>query len=671
MTELGTVLLVVGLGATVASTLANIYASWAESARWLIRGRWFTYLSAGVVLAALALLVYYFLTDSFFIAYVAENSMRSQPLAYKLSAVWSGQSGSLLLWAAFLAGFGAIVARTKRVPKLTGYATGIIMLTVVFFLTVLLVTDPFVRTLEAYPNLTMVPQDGMGINPMLQNPGMFFHPPTLYVGYAGFVVPFAFAVAGLLAGRQDWVEHTRRWTVFSWIFLTVGIVVGAWWAYVILGWGGYWAWDPVENASLLPWLTGTAFLHSVMIHERRGRLKVWNHLLIVATYLLTIYGVFLTRSGIVQSVHSFARSQIAPFFVGFMGIVLVSWITLIIWRWDDVTVDGPLSESVISKEMSFLLNNLVLLGLAFVVFWGTSFPFMSELLLGETVSIGTSFYNQLTPPLAVGLLFLLAVCPLIPWQRTNLAQLRYRFEPAAVAGVTAGIAGGFFFTSITGLVLGLLFFVAGTHLYDVYRTYRVTVLHERDIGAVRRFFMMVWNNRRRYGGYIVHFGIIVIVLGITWSTVFAVSDTVAVGPDSRAEIPGGYSVELAGFQNESMGNHYSAGPNLDVYDSSGQFVYQATPRLDTYPRRDTTLRDPDIWGTTARDLYFIYNGVRNGMVQLEVKYLPFVSLLWWGSGIVVAGGLLALWPEIGGTSEREIGGRPPEESDAPSEEVDE
>lgn len=648
MTELGTTLLIVGLGATVTAALANIYASWAESGRWLTRGRWLTYLASGVVVAALTLLVNYFLTDSFFIAYVAENSMRSQPFTYKLSALWGGQSGSLLLWAALLAFFGAVVARTKRVPKLTGYATGVIMLTVVFFLMTLLVTDPFVRTLEAYPNLTMVPQDGMGINPMLQNPGMFFHPPTLYIGYAGFVVPFAFAVAGLLAGKQNWVDYTRRWTVFSWIFLTIGIVVGGWWAYVILGWGGYWAWDPIENASLLPWLTGTAFLHSVMIHERRGRLKVWNHLLIVATYLLTIYGVFLTRSGIVESVHTFAKSEIGPYFVAFMGVALISWIALMAWRWDDVTVDGPLSESVVSKEMSFLLNNLVLLGLAFVVFWGTSYPFMSELLLGQKVSIGTSFYNQLTPPLAVGLLILLGVCPLIPWQRANLATLRRRFEPATYAGVTAGIAGGFLYSTVAGLVLGLLFFVAATHIYEIYRTYRVTILHERDIGPARRFFLMIWNNRRRYGGYVVHFGVLIVVLGITWSTVFVVSDTVQVSPNGQSQIPGDYSVELVGFENESMGNHYSVGPNLNVYDSSGQYVYQATPRLDTYPRRDNTLRDPDIWGSTARDLYFIFNGARDGVVHLEVKYMPFVALIWWGSGIVVAGGLLALWPELGG-----------------------
>lgn len=643
MATIGTTLLVVGLLATAASAVANLYASWAESGRWLWRGRWFTYAAAAAVLAALGLLGYYFLTDEFSVAYVAANSMRSQPVPYKVSAIWGGQSGSLLLWAALLAGFGAIVARTKRVPKLSGYATGVIMLTVVFFLSVLLVSSPFARTTVVY-DLVRVPADGMGINPMLQNPGMFFHPPTLYIGYAGFVVPFAFAMAGLLSGSDDWVDYTRRWTIFSWLFLTIGIVIGAWWAYVILGWGGYWAWDPVENASLLPWLTGTAFLHSVMIHERRGRLRVWNHLLIVATYLLTIYGVFLTRSGIVESVHSFAESDIAPFFVGFMGIALVSWVAVMVWRWESLTVDAPLSESVVSKEMSFLVNNLVLLGLAFVVFWGTSFPFMSELLLGEKVSIGTSFYDQLTPPLAVGLLVLLGVCPLIPWQRTNLTQLRRRFEAPAYAGVTAGVAGGFLYSSVTGMVLGLLFFVAGTHIYDVYRTYRVTVLHERAIGPVKRFFLMVWNNRRRYGGYLVHFGVLIIVLGITWSTVFAVSDRVAVGPDTQASVPGEYTVELVDFTNETRGNHYSVGPTLNVYDRSGAMVYEATPHVDTYFRRDQTLRDPDIWGTTARDLYFIYNGVQDGVVHLEVKHMPLVALLWWGSGIVVAGGLLALWP---------------------------
>ncbi|MFB6266283.1 MAG: heme lyase CcmF/NrfE family subunit, partial [Halodesulfurarchaeum sp.] len=376
MVEIGTILLAVGFGATVASATTNAYASWTESRDWLVRGRLFTYLAAAAVLAALGLLIWYFLTDAFRIAYVAENSMRSQPLPYKLSALWSGQSGSLLLWTGFLAVFAAVVARTKDVPKLSGYASAVIMLTQVFFLVLLLVSDPFQRTVDAY-NLARPPADGIGLNPLLQNPGMFFHPPTLYAGYAGFVIPFAFAVAGLLTRDESWVEHTRRWTVFAWLFLSIGILIGAWWAYVILGWGGYWAWDPVENASLLPWLTGTAFLHSVMIQERRGRLRIWNHLLIVGTYLLTIYGVFLTRSGIVTSVHSFARSAIAPYFVAFMAIAVVSWGALLAWRWEDVTVDGPLSDSIVSKEVSFLLNNLVLLGLTFVVFWGTSFPFLS------------------------------------------------------------------------------------------------------------------------------------------------------------------------------------------------------------------------------------------------------------------------------------------------------
>ncbi|MFB6095196.1 MAG: heme lyase CcmF/NrfE family subunit, partial [Halodesulfurarchaeum sp.] len=448
----------------------------------------------------------------------------------------SGQSGSLLLWTGFLAVFAAVVARTKDVPKLSGYASAVIMLTQVFFLVLLLVSDPFQRTVDAY-NLARPPADGIGLNPLLQNPGMFFHPPTLYAGYAGFVIPFAFAVAGLLTRDESWVEHTRRWTIFAWLFLSIGILIGAWWAYVILGWGGYWAWDPVENASLLPWLTGTAFLHSVMIQERRGRLRIWNHLLIVGTYLLTIYGVFLTRSGIVTSVHSFSRSAIAPYFVAFMAIAVVSWGALLAWRWEDVTVDGPLSDSIVSKEVSFLLNNLVLLGLTFVVFWGTSFPFLSTLLLGSKVSIGTTFYNELTPPLAVPLLVLLGICPLIPWQRASLSQLRERFALPAWGGLVAGVAGAWLYRPVAGLVLGVVLFVVGTHVYDTYRTYRVSVLHEREMGRAARFLRMVWNNRRRYGGYVVHIGVLFIVVGITWSTVFAVSETVSVGPGERVAVP--------------------------------------------------------------------------------------------------------------------------------------
>lgn len=651
---LGTFLLMVALISAGISIVGTSYGSFIENTRYYRIGRYATYVAAGATGTALALLFYYFLTDNFAIAYVAQNSMIEQSILYKISGVWGGQAGSLLLWASFLAVFGAVVVRTKRQSKLVGYATSIIMATLVFFLVLMNGTsNPFLHSVDLW-NLPRPPTDGTGLNPMLRNPGMFVHPPTLYAGYAGIVVPFAFAISGLLTRDDDWVDFTRRWTVFSWVFLGIGILVGGWWAYVILGWGGYWAWDPVENASLLPWLTATAFLHSVMIQEKRGGFKIWNQVLIILTYLLTIYGVFLTRSGIIESVHSFSEGNMGIYLVAFIGVVGVLSVGLLAYRWEYLRLGEELSQSYFSKEVSFLLNNLALLVVAFVVWWGTSYPFLSELFLGKTVNIGTSFYNQLTPPFAIGLLFVMGVCPLIPWQRASLPVLRRRFSKPLIGSVLIGVLAFLLTTALAAILLTVVSFVALTHVQDMARIVRTNVDTRGEETVIDRMSTILWKNRRRFGGYVVHFGVLLLIVGIAWSSMFAVADTQAYSMGESSDVPGEYTVKLTDFQRQQVGAHTEEGPVFSVF-SDGEFVRKVQPTLNEYPNSENTLSDPVIFGNLQRDMYFIYKGTTEGQAVLKVKRLPFVKLIWVGGMTLVVGGIFAIWPAF---NQRENGSGP-------------
>jgi cytochrome c-type biogenesis protein CcmF len=374
----------------------------------------------------MAALVVAFITRDFSLEYVAQYTNRTLPMFYTISAVWAGQSGSLLLWAWLLCLFAAIVVwqNRRKNRKLLPYVLGTILFTAFFFFGLMVyATSPFAR-------LPQPAADGNGLNPMLQNPGMVMHPPTLYLGYVGFTVPFAFALAALLANRLDaqWIRSTRRWTLFSWLFLTLGNLFGAKWAYVELGWGGYWAWDPVENASLMPWLTGTAFLHSVMIQEKRGMLKVWNLVLVILTFGLTIFGTFITRSGIISSVHSFGVSNLGPLFLIFLGAILLVALGLLWWRWPQLKSENQL-EALVSRESSFLFNNLLLVGMAFAVFWGTIFPIISEAVRGVKITVGPPFFNQVNVPIGLALLALTGICPLIAWRKASERNLRRSFTP--------------------------------------------------------------------------------------------------------------------------------------------------------------------------------------------------------------------------------------------------
>ncbi|MEP7227272.1 MAG: cytochrome c-type biogenesis CcmF C-terminal domain-containing protein, partial [Gemmatimonadales bacterium] len=447
------------------------------------------------------------ISHDFNMEYVAAYTSRNLPSSYIFSAFWAGQKGSLLFWAVVLSLFSsaAQLLTPRRFDYLMPYVAGVTAAVITFFVTVMIfAADPFER-------LAFTPADGRGLNPQLQNVGMVIHPPMLYLGYISLTIPFAFAMAALLSRRLDtgWIHAIRKWTLVSWLFLGIGITLGMWWAYVELGWGGYWAWDPVENASLLPWLTMTAFLHSVMIQEKRGMLKRWNFSLIIGTFLLSIFGTFITRSGVIASVHSFTQSNVGYFFLAFLVIAAVLAFTLLYTRWALLEPDVQL-ESVVSREAAFLFNNLLLVGIAFSVLWGTLFPILSELVRGTKITVGVPFFNRVNVPLGLLLLGLTGVGPLIAWRKASTSNLRRQFIAPLVSGlVTLGalLAVGVrdFYATVA---LSLAGFVAGTIVQEFYRGVRARRrMHGESIPLA--FAHLIGRNRRRYGGYIVHVAVLI------------------------------------------------------------------------------------------------------------------------------------------------------------------
>jgi cytochrome c-type biogenesis protein CcmF len=479
----------------------------------------------GLVTLAVASLEYFFFTDNFSMAYVAAHSNRALPVFYKFAALWAGQEGSLLFWTWLLSTyvFLALLVNRNKHPELLPYA-GVVMAGVqIFFLTLNnFVASPFgvLGGPDASGTIRLATLgDGHGLNPLLQYPEMVIHPPMLYLGYTGFTIPFAFALAALL-GRypgEKWIHITRRWTMIAWCFQSIGILLGAHWAYAVLGWGGYWAWDPVENASLLPWITGTAFLHSVMMQEKRGMLKVWNIWLVFTTFMLCILGTLLTRSGVISSVHAFAQSSIGNWFVGFLAIVFI----VCFWAYwvnrDYLRSDNAL-DSLVSRESSFLFNNLILLAACFAVLWGTLFPVISEWVVGNKISVGPPFFNKVNIPIALFLLLLTGVGPLLAWRKTSFDALRRNFAWPVIIGVLSGIvAFAFGFREIYALIcLILCVFVTLSIASEFYRGARVIAARDGSnlLTAVGDLTM---RNTRRYGGYIVHFGMVLIFIGIAGS----------------------------------------------------------------------------------------------------------------------------------------------------------
>ncbi|HEY6442964.1 MAG TPA: heme lyase CcmF/NrfE family subunit [Candidatus Acidoferrales bacterium] len=606
----------------------------------------------GLVTLAVAALEYFFFTDNFSLAYVAEHSNRALPLFYKFASLWSGQEGSLLFWSWLLSiyAFCALFLNRKKHPELMPYVGVTLAGVQIFFLVLnVFVASPFhiLAGADASGAMHMATvSEGSGLNPLLQYPEMVIHPPMLYLGYTGFTVPFAFAMGALL-GRypgEKWIHITRRWTMVAWGLLTVGILLGAHWAYAVLGWGGYWAWDPVENASLLPWITGTAFLHSVMMQEKRGMMKVWNVWLVFITFMLCILGTMLTRSGVVSSVHAFAESSIGGWFVAFLGIVFVACLAAWYKNRDYLRSDNQM-DSLVSRESSFLFNNLILLAACFAVLWGTLFPVLSEWVTGNKISVGPPFFNKVNVPIALFLLFLTGVGPLLAWRKTSYDALRRNFAWPLAAGLAAGVVAfalGFReFYPLVCLILSV--FVTLTIASEFYRGARV--ISSRDgtniLTAVGELTM---RNTRRYGGYIVHFGMVLVFIGITGSA-FNQDIQKDMGPGQSLSI-GPYTILCQDFDQLANNNYQSERATLEVF-RKGKSEMMLYPERRFFLASQVTETIVANESSPLRDLYVVYAG-RSPDTNKPVihAYLnPLVKWIWFGGIVVVLGTGLAMIPD--------------------------
>src|SRR5271168_3505824 len=601
-----------------------------------------------VSVAAFALLWAAFNND-FSVAYILHHSNRALPGPYKFAALWSGQEGSLLLWAWLLATYGLVLRLRHKVDvRLTAFASTILAGIQLFFLLLLnFAATPFSLVSG------QIPADGFGLNPLLQYPEMVIHPPMLYLGYVGFSVPFAFALGALMMRYpgEKWIHITRRWTMVTWLFLTCGIVLGMHWAYAVLGWGGYWGWDPVENASLMPWLTGTAFLHSVMMQEKRGMMKSWNVWLIFSTFLLTVLGTLLTRSGLVSSVHAFAESNIGTWFWVFMVIVLAVSIFTFVLNRDHLKTEHKL-EALVSRASSFLFNNLVLLAACFTILWGTLFPVLSEYVQGNKVTMGAPWYNRVAVPIGLFLLFLTGVGPVLAWRSTSFKSIRRNFVLPTVAGVVTAIVliivgarpwqdeGAFY--SLVCYSLGAMVITAISSEF-----LRGAAVIQRHTGQnlFASMLQLTRRNSRRYGGYVVHLGIVVMFIGFAGQA-FNQSVEKELGNGDAINI-GPYRLVSQSFTQDTNPNYDTEYSLLDVY-RKGEKVTQLAPERRFYQASQTTQTMVANHSTLAWDLYVVYEGKNpdSGLPIIKVFLNPLVAWIWIGVFIVIAGTATALTPNL-------------------------
>jgi cytochrome c-type biogenesis protein CcmF len=638
-----------GYAATVAALVLAVYGS--AAAAWsAAKGRADLRLSAeraaiGVwllVLTCMALLVYAFLTFDFSVRYVAGNTNLGTPFYYRITAVWGALEGSIILWAFMLSIYTLIVvARYRRTqPQLYPWVLAVMLGISAFFLLVMTVPAP------PFQRLSPIPPDGRGLNPLLEDSGMITHPVALYLGFTGFTVPFAFAMAALIIGRtgDEWITITRRWTIVAWYFLSLGLLIGGWWSYHVLGWGGYWAWDPVENAAFMPWLTGTAFLHSVMIQERRRMLKLWNLTLIILTFSLTLFGTFLTRSGIIGSVHAFSQGSVGQFFLGFLALVVLGAFSLLAWRLDRLHAQGEL-DSIVSRESAFLLNNLFLVAAAFTVFFGTVFPLLSEAVKGTKVSVGAPFFNLVNIPIFLALIFLMGVGPLIAWRRASSENLRRNFLRPLVIGIAAaavcrllGVA-----NALVLLCLALVVFVATTIALDFARAARAR--RRTGDGWLEATWGLALRQNRRYGGFVVHLGILVVALGVAGSQAWSTQTEATLDRGESMELAG-YTIRFDGLQAAEESNHFKVIGTFTVSDRKGPYTV-LTPAKKFYPQEQSPIAAVDYRLGFMEDLYLVLGEfARDGShATIKVQVNRMVSWLWIGGLVLTLGAALAIVPE--------------------------
>ncbi len=595
-----------------------------------------------VTLAASAL-IFALVTTDFSLRYVASNTTRATPIYYRVTGLWGALEGSLLLWEWILIIFSAIVAWVyrRRHRELMPWVLMIFSIVSTFFLIVIgFVSNPF-------ETLLPVPANGRGLNPLLEDANMMTHPPLLYTGFVGLTVPFAFAMAALIIGKVDeaWIVTTRRWTITAWFFLTAGNLVGAWWSYHVLGWGGYWAWDPVENAAFMPWLPATAFLHSVQVQERRRMLKVWNLSLIIIAFSLTIFGTFLTRSGILSSIHAFSSGPVGTVFLGFLAFVLLGSFGLLAYR-ADLLKGQPELDSMVSRESAFVLNNIVLVSALFTIFLGTIFPLISEAVAGVQVSVGAPYFNSVTIPIFLFLVFLMAVGPMIAWRRASWDNIKRNFLWPAVASLALAL--GLLIWRIDQFLplLGftLLGFVAFTIIYDT----ALALSARRRIageGMLRGLATLMRRNQRRYGGLVVHLGVVLIMLGIAGSMTYSREREATLELNQSLSV-GDYRVQFEGLSGTQQPTHVRVEGSFRVFHR-GQDEGLLQPALKFFPNQQSPIGRATHLSSLGEDIYLILSGfseVDRNQATVKVLVRPLVVWMWIGGFIIAIGTMICILP---------------------------
>ena len=664
--NLGYSALVITLLVSLFGIVASVYGVTRKKPAWVDSARNAMLLTFPLLTISAVSIILLLIGDHYEVEYVANVTSRSMPTYLKITALWGGQSGSLLFWSWLMAAFASAVTLRKwdRDREFLPWVIVVALVTLVFFISLnVFVENPFSR-LWALPtgqvekmmfqpanSQLYVPQDGRGLNPLLRHPGMVIHPPMLYLGFVSFIIPFSFAIASLITGRSDdrWIRITRRWTLWAWMFLSLGLVLGGRWAYDVLGWGGYWGWDPVEIAAFMPWLTGTAFLHSVMIQEKRGMFKQWNMVLIILTYDLVIFGTFLTRSGVLSSVHAFAESAIGPLFFGFIGFTLAGSLGLLMYRWNNLKGETEL-RSWLSREALFLLNNLLFMGILVVCFWGVIFPLVSELITGQKVTVGPPFYERANGPLMAGLLLLMAIAPLSGWGLSTYKTIgRLIWKPTVAA----------FLSVITALIVGIRnpyallgFFLVSLVLFvTLYEYWRGANARRKRHGEshLQALWTLAKRDRRRYGGYLIHIAMAMMSIGIIGIEMF---QTETQGTLSQTET---LTLDEYTIQYDSLsvfdvpGGRNVARAVISVY-KDGEFLKELYPRRDYYYDSNQPMTIPAVHSSIEDDFYIIlvdWQEISTRNATFKVYHNPLVNWLWIGSWVFIVGTILAAWPKKG------------------------
>jgi cytochrome c-type biogenesis protein CcmF len=613
---------------------------------------------------ASAVLIYLLVNNHYEVEFVYQVTSRSMPMYLKITAWWGGQAGSILFWSWLMSAFTSLVTLRKwdRDRELLPWVILVACVTMAFFIGMnVFVENPFAQfyqtfngvvasTFKPADSVLFTPEDGNGLNPLLRHPGMVIHPPMLYLGFVSFVIPYAFAMAALITGRTDdrWIRLTRRWTLWAWLFLSFGLVLGGRWAYDVLGWGGYWGWDAVEVAAFNPWLIGTAFLHSVMIQEKRGMFKQWNMILVILTYSAVIYGTFVTRSGLLSSVHSFAQSAIGPIFLAYVGITFIASIALLIYRWDMLKSENQLT-SLLSREALFLLNNLLFIAIFVICFWGMNYSWISELITGQTATMGPPYYERAVTPLFGALLLLMGVAPLSAWGHSTLSTLGRAIWKPALAALLITVVLFFTYTQKTGALIGF-FMVALVILVTVYEYWRGAYARQRSQGEniLTAFWNLTGRNRRRYGGYIIHISMMLMAIGILGIEIFQM--------ETQGTLEQGQTISIANYdltyKEIAQWDDLPGGVNyrravLDVYQD-GEYLGQLAPRIDYYYESQQNMTIPGQRATMKDDLYVLlvdWEPVAATGATFKIYINPLVNWLWLGSFLFLAGIVIAAWPE--------------------------